>query len=210
VIQAFIGVYRRSPAHPDDVRPACTMTPLPPQTASLDIPLSWSDSDAVGEVDFSRVLVSVNNGPFAPLIGQTRDLSTAFRGENGKTYGFQCVATDTAGNAESQGAAAEATTRISIDTTPPRLTVTLSPTVLWPPNHQLVDVRANIQVTDDLDPNPKVVLVSITSNEPDNGLGDGDTAIRLTTSKGQHWERMTARFSNVPNVRPKVTGACTR
>jgi pimeloyl-ACP methyl ester carboxylesterase len=63
----------------------------------------------------------------------------------------------------------------SLDHTPPALTVTLSPVVLWPPNHQLQEVDATITVTDDKDPNPTVRLVSITSSEPDNGLGDGDT-----------------------------------
>jgi hypothetical protein len=52
----------------------------------------------------------------------------------------------------------------------------LSPTVLWPPDHKLVPITATITVTDVCDPNPTVKLISITSNEPDNGLGDGDTA----------------------------------
>jgi dipeptidyl aminopeptidase/acylaminoacyl peptidase len=76
----------------------------------------------------------------------------------------------------SMGALPQQVTKLVVDTTPPQLTVVLSPNVLWPPNHRLVEVRANVQVSDDLDPNPTVVLVSITSNEPDNGLGDGDTA----------------------------------
>jgi hypothetical protein len=62
----------------------------------------------------------------------------------------------------------------SLDHTPPALTVTLSPTVLWPPNHQMQEVVATITVTDDKDPHPTVKLVSITSSEPDDGLGDGD------------------------------------
>jgi len=37
-------------------------------------------------------------------------------------------------------------------------------------------VQASITVTDVCDPDPQVRLVSITSNEPDNGLGDGDKA----------------------------------
>jgi pimeloyl-ACP methyl ester carboxylesterase len=61
------------------------------------------------------------------------------------------------------------------DTTPPNLEVTLEPNVLWPPNHRLVEVQANISVTDDTDPQPEVTLVSIVSSEPDDGLGDGDT-----------------------------------
>ena len=58
--------------------------------------------------------------------------------------------------------------------TPPAVTVTLDPDSLWPPNHQYVDVTATVEV-DDFDSNPTITLVSVTSNEADNGLGDGDT-----------------------------------
>ncbi|MDM9385690.1 PKD domain-containing protein [Chlorogloeopsis sp. ULAP01] len=58
----------------------------------------------------------------------------------------------------------------------PVLKVSASPAELWPPNHKMVEVKVNVQASDDFDPNPVVKLVSITSNEPDNGLGDGDTA----------------------------------
>lgn len=63
----------------------------------------------------------------------------------------------------------------AVDQTPPQLSVTLSPTALWPPNHRLEEIVATISVEDDIDPHPLVRLVSITSSEPDNGLGDGDT-----------------------------------
>lgn len=62
-----------------------------------------------------------------------------------------------------------------VDTTPPKLTLTVAPTSLWPPNHKLAQITASITVSDICDPNPTVRVVSITSNEPDNGLGDGDT-----------------------------------
>lgn len=61
------------------------------------------------------------------------------------------------------------------DTTPPTLAVSLDPTVLWPPNHRMVDILASIDVQDDVDPNPMVRLVSITSSEAPNGTGDGNT-----------------------------------
>ena len=63
-----------------------------------------------------------------------------------------------------------------VDTTPPVITVALSRDVLWPPNHKLADIHATVVVTDICDPAPTFVLTSITSDEPDNGLGDGDTA----------------------------------
>lgn len=62
-----------------------------------------------------------------------------------------------------------------IDTTPPELHVGLNRDVLWPPNHKLVDISADVHVEDVCDPNPVWYLVSIESNEPDNGKGDGNT-----------------------------------
>ena len=58
----------------------------------------------------------------------------------------------------------------------PTLTVSMAPKVLWPANHKQVTVDATVVARDDFDASPTVTLVSVTSNEPDNGLGDGDTA----------------------------------
>jgi predicted extracellular nuclease len=60
------------------------------------------------------------------------------------------------------------------ETTPPVVDVTVSPDSLWPPNHKYVTVEATVIVTD-ADPNATVTLLSVTSNEADDGLGDGDT-----------------------------------
>ena len=51
------------------------------------------------------------------------------------------------------------------DTTPPSLSVTLSPSTIWPPNRKLVVITATISVSDNSDPHPTVRLVSITCNE---------------------------------------------
>jgi hypothetical protein len=48
-------------------------------------------------------------------------------------------------------------------------------TTLWPPNHRMVLVAHDIGARDAIDPNP-TVTVTVTSNEPINGLGDGDAA----------------------------------
>jgi predicted extracellular nuclease len=61
------------------------------------------------------------------------------------------------------------------DFIPPEVTVTVRPEKLWPPNHKYVTVEADVTAIDNIDPNPLIELVSVTSNEPDNGLGDGDT-----------------------------------
>jgi len=62
-----------------------------------------------------------------------------------------------------------------VDTTAPAFTLALSPAVLWPPNHKLVTVRAAIVVLEACDAAPSVRLLSIVSDEPDNGRGDGNT-----------------------------------
>jgi hypothetical protein len=80
------------------------------------------------------------------------------------------TSTDDSGNESS----CSATVTVE-DTTPPVITVDLNRYVLWPPNHKMVDIEAAVEVTDVCDPNPTFVLFSITSNEPDDGLGDGST-----------------------------------
>jgi hypothetical protein len=62
------------------------------------------------------------------------------------------------------------------DTVAPTFTsLTPSTAVLWPPNHQMVPITLTAETSD----NVGVVstkVISVTSSEPDNGLGDGDTA----------------------------------
>ena len=62
------------------------------------------------------------------------------------------------------------------DTTAPVIaTLTNTAPTLWPPNHKMVNVTVNAGVTDAVGVT-SVKIVRVTSSEPDNGLGDGDTA----------------------------------
>jgi hypothetical protein len=61
-----------------------------------------------------------------------------------------------------------------VDTTPPVIRLSLNPNVLWPPNHKLVKINAQVVATDVCDPQPVIRLESITSSEPDNVIGDGN------------------------------------
>ncbi len=65
---------------------------------------------------------------------------------------------------------------ISIDKTPPTLACSATPNVVWPPDHKLVNVSTAVNLTDSLSGSAGFLLQSTTSNEPDDGLGDGDTA----------------------------------
>ena len=70
------------------------------------------------------------------------------------------------------------TVRIVVeDNTPPSIdAISASPDMIWPPNHKMVPVTISVSVFDNCDTNPTSQIISITSNEPENGLGDGDTA----------------------------------
>ncbi|OLE66806.1 MAG: hypothetical protein AUG09_05670 [Acidobacteria bacterium 13_1_20CM_2_68_7] len=62
------------------------------------------------------------------------------------------------------------------DTTSPRIAVVTSPSVLWPPNHRMMDVSASVAASDACG-TTAVSLVSVNSTEPDDspGTGDGNT-----------------------------------
>jgi hypothetical protein len=63
---------------------------------------------------------------------------------------------------------------VPVDVTPPIVTCSVSPNVLWPPNHKLVSVTAIVTVADAQSGPAGFTLTSVTSSEPDNGRGDGD------------------------------------
>ena len=61
------------------------------------------------------------------------------------------------------------------DTVPLDLSVSVSPHILWPPNHKMVKIIPTIAVSGDQCGSGEVTLLSITSNEDDNDVGDGNT-----------------------------------
>lgn len=90
--------------------------------------------------------------------------------------------------------------------------LSVSPDTLWPANHKYVDVTATVVVSDNFDSNPTVTLVSVTSNEPDNGLGDGDTADDIVIVDDFHLKLRAERSGNgigrVYTITYMVTDAC--
>jgi hypothetical protein len=88
-------------------------------------------------------------------------------------------ATDNAGNEES----AKIVT-IRIDQTPPTLTCTVTPNILWPPNGKMATVTASVTVADDVSGPSGFVLTAVTSNEPGSGQINGFT-IGTPSTRGQ-------------------------
>jgi len=81
------------------------------------------------------------------------------------------VVTDSAGNSASCSSIVTV-----VDTVPPVITsVVADHTSLWPPNHQMVPIKLDAAITDACGP-VTWKIVSVTSNEPVNDKGDGNTA----------------------------------
>lgn len=92
------------------------------------------------------------------------------------TRNVSCNAVDGGGNS------ATGSFKVMVrDTTPPLVTsVSATPSVLGPPNHKMIPVTVRVNATDRADAAPVARIVRVTSNEPENGTGDGDT--------GPDWE----------------------
>ncbi len=88
----------------------------------------------------------------------------------GAGQSVQGTCQDVAGNS-----ASATVLNINIDKTPPVVSCSARPNSLWPPDHKLVPVNVSVVVTDSLSGPAGSALLSATSNEPDSGLGDGDT-----------------------------------
>jgi hypothetical protein len=84
----------------------------------------------------------------------------------------QCSATDAHGN-RSNGSF----TVTVQDTTPPQVAhIEASPNLIWPPNHKMVSVSVTVVAVDTVDPAPVSRIISVTSSQPVNGNGDGNTS----------------------------------
>jgi hypothetical protein len=159
--------------------------------------LSLTSANGIGGVTLTARLNAIPGG--APLSGQTVHFSfggvipdqstvTDAAGAATVTVAFGSVGTfvitasfeNTAGyfaNHLGEVAAETVSTSVMVsDTTPPVISrVTPSLSSLSPPNHQMVPITVSIAATDNLGTVPVCAITGITSNEPQNGLGDGDT-----------------------------------
>jgi len=103
-------------------------------------------------------------------------VSLAYSEASGSTFPIgtttvTVTATDAAGN-QSSGSF---TVTVHDTTAPAIASVTPSKATLWSPNHQMVAISVDAVATDAVGV-ASLKIISVTSSEPDNGLGDGDTA----------------------------------
>ncbi|HUP61949.1 MAG TPA: HYR domain-containing protein [Thermoanaerobaculia bacterium] len=164
--------------------------------------VNCSAADAAGNVGTASFTVTVVDTT-PPVISGADDITAEATGPDGATVTFSPTATDivsgsvavlctpASGSTFALGAttvdcsatdAANNTGTASftvtvVDTTPPEVTeVKATPGSLWPPNHQMVNIVVTVTATDLTDPSPVSEIVSVSSDQPINGTGDGDTA----------------------------------
>lgn len=147
-----------------------------PPTVSLTAPvggaflagkvvLAADASDAVGVVgvqfllDGRPVAAEVASAPYSV----TWDTKTVADGP----HTLRALARDAAGNV---GRAAPV--KVTVDNTPPTLTLAATPAVLWPPNNKLVTITMAVSAKDNITANPKVQLVSISCDDGCNPASD--------------------------------------
>lgn len=87
-----------------------------------------------------------------------------------------------------------------VDTTPPVITVlTASPSTLWPPNHKMVSIQLAATVTD-LCGDTTWKITSITSSEPADAKGSGNTSPDWEIT-GDHTAKLRAERSGITGSR---------
>jgi subtilisin-like proprotein convertase family protein len=85
-----------------------------------------------------------------------------------------------------------------------------SPTSLWPPNHQMTDVTVSYSTADNCSlPTAISCALSVASNEPVNGLGDGDQAPDWTIVDNHHVKLRSERSGTGTGRIYTVTITCT-
>lgn len=71
----------------------------------------------------------------------------------------------------------------------------VTPPVLWPPNHKMKVITADYTSTDNC-PGPITCQITVTSNEPENGTGDGDAAPDWEILNDHHLKLRAERAGN--------------
>ena len=145
----------------DKTAPETIITLIQDNWYNSDVSLKLESSDSLSGV--AKTQYKVNDG----------DWITFNNGINVSNEGINKVeyrSVDNAGNLE-ETKSVEA----KIDKTAPILNVSFDQSVITDRNHQLVPINASVEAVDNFSGVASYELVSIVSNQQDNGKGDGNT-----------------------------------
>ncbi|WP_426452546.1 glycosyl hydrolase 53 family protein [Paenibacillus sp. S-38] len=151
-------------AKTDEAPPLDTTPPVTTDNA----PKGWTNQDvtvSLTAADSGSVIAAT----YYTLDGSAPQSGNRFGITAEGTHSFTYWSVDAAGNTESAH-----TGIVKIDKTAPTLKIALDKTSLWPANHKLVPVKVTLTAKDTGSQAASIVLQSITSSEPDSGLGNGD------------------------------------
>lgn len=190
----------------DNSKPISNVLMLTASECASNVQVQWAGTDEGSGIASYNIYVSDNGSPFTVWQQNTTATSGIYTGQFGHTYAFYSLAQDKTGNIEDAPANPDATVTI-IDNTPPAITTEpASPAALWPPNHTMRDVLVNYTVVDNCS---STCTLSVTSNEPVNGTGDGDTAPDWEIVDAHH-VRLRAERAAIGNGRTyTITVTCT-
>ncbi|HZS08487.1 MAG TPA: nuclease [Blastocatellia bacterium] len=147
---------------------------LPANTVfqSISAPADWTcntpNVGSTGTVSCGAPSLAGNSSATLTVVVKVNcDVPNGASIENTATVSATTLDPDTANNSQ--------TASVTVSNPPPVISgVSATPSELWPPNHRMVDVTINYTATDTC--GPVACSLGVSSSEPDNGTGDGDTA----------------------------------
>jgi hypothetical protein len=154
---------------PDTTPPVTSATVSPGANASgwnntnVSVTLNATDDepDGSGVKEIHLSLTGAQTGRTV-VSGSTASVTIAAEGSTTLTY----FGVDNAGNQERPK-----TRTVRIDKTPPRVSCSVRPKSIWPPNHKMVSVKTSVAVSDSVSGSAGFTLTRVRSNEP---LAHGD------------------------------------
>ena len=139
----------------DTIPPIPDEDPLPTVGGQCSAEISFIPTAS----DCSGIIKGTTNDPLSYTEQGTYTVTWTYDDENGNTT-------------------IQEQTVIVRDTTPPMIeSLTASPNILWPPNHKMVPVVIDVNVSDNCNEVPICRITSVSSNESENSLGDGNKVL---------------------------------
>jgi len=147
-------------------REAPTLVPPPPTTSEADASCRASLPDVAASAQAS------DNCTAQPALVITQSPTPGLVVTGAGSYVIQLQVRDAAGNTTTA-----TTSHTVVDTSPPQiLRATPSKQYLWPPNHKMVPISVGVTLADNCgNTSAQCGITHVTSNEPINGPGDGNT-----------------------------------
>jgi hypothetical protein len=136
---------------------------LPSASAAMTISSDFSASSVSSQVVLKRIADETGGKYFYIPGGTTADFTAALNEI------FADIANPPTGDAE-----------------PPTVQLSVTPSMIYPLNHKMVEIFPTVTATDNIDPDPSVEFVGIEVSGPDNGQGDGDTTDDVQVTPDGH------------------------